>query len=141
MFENYGEVRADKSAMKFPIISWQFDGDRHIFILKRQQGHVQFLKGIHDFSSLPRWDLNKLADLNMINFSNNSYADTFQEFLRKQKNLGWRTLKPRKARKMKLKVPDPTRRKRFSLKPHSSRTMTRLPARTKLKECLQNATG
>ena len=124
--------------MKYPINSREYDASRNIFIIKRQRGFSQFIERINKFKSLPRWDLNKLADLEIINTTNNSAGSDFQTFLRKQKEVGWKELKPRNPHKMKLKIPDPSGIEKFRLKPHDPDVLTRVSLPQKIDECLQN---
>ena len=116
--KEFVELECDKRAMKYPIATWEFDANRRIFIVKRTRGFCHRIHNIKQFKSLPRWDLNKLADLELNNPSNNNFAAAFQVQLRKEKDLGWKDFKPKKARKVKLKKPDSTGKRKFRLKPH-----------------------
>ena len=140
MVDKFVEVRADKRAMKDPIVSWEYDAARNIFILMRQRGFPHFMNRFNQFKTLPRWDLNRLDDLEIKNNTNNSTGSDFQTFMRRHKETGSKDLKPQKQRKMKLKKPDPSGRKKFRLKPHDPDVLTRVPLPEKIDECLQHAT-
>ena len=89
---------------------------------------------------LPRWDLNCLADLELNNPSNSSYANGVATYFKKQKAEGWKDFIPKKPRKIKLKEPNPFGRKKFRLVPHEPEVLTTISKPPKIAECLQHAT-
>ena len=42
--DKFVDIQADKRQMKYPIVSWEYDASRNIFIIKRQRGFPQFIE-------------------------------------------------------------------------------------------------
>ena len=51
--DKFVDIQADKRQLKYPIVSWEYDASRNIFIIKRQRGFPQFIERIDKFKSLP----------------------------------------------------------------------------------------
>ena len=52
--KEFVELECDKRVMKYPIIAWEFDANRRIFIVKRPRGFCHRMHNIKQFKSLPR---------------------------------------------------------------------------------------
>ena len=70
--------------------------------------------------------MNYLADLEINNPSNSSYAQGVSTYFKKQKEEGWKEFKPQKPRKLKLKKPDPSGKKKFRLIPRDPDVLSRV---------------
>ncbi|KAI3825340.1 hypothetical protein L1987_06822 [Smallanthus sonchifolius] len=88
------------------IISWFYDGESKLFVIKRSDG-VQYLKPrIKYFNTLPRCEINSLASKPLINRSKNGLADVIANLIKKEGSLGkYEQLKPQKGKRVKITDP------------------------------------
>lgn len=72
-----------KAECKGAIISWKFGEDLDLLIVKSTDGLQYFGHNLSDLSSLPKREINHLAQLNLINRSNNDWEKHIELVLRK----------------------------------------------------------
>ena len=66
------------------IISWFYDNDLSLFVIKRYDG-IQYLKNnLKTFSSMPKCEIKELAWKELINRSNNPYAEVLARIIRRE---------------------------------------------------------
>ena len=75
---------SETSVSKGSIISWKYDNDLSLFVIKRSDGLQYFKRSLSALSSIPKCELGRLAKLNLINRSNNSWANQIEIILRKE---------------------------------------------------------
>ena len=63
-----------KGNYKGVIISWRYDASLKLFAIKRSDGIQYFGKTLRDLSSLPKCEIGRLSQLNLINRSNSDWA-------------------------------------------------------------------
>ncbi|KAI3776291.1 hypothetical protein L1987_46067 [Smallanthus sonchifolius] len=88
------------------IISWFYDGESKLFVIKRSDG-VQYLKPrIKYFNTLLRCEINGLASKPLINRSKNGLADVIANLIKKEGSSGkYERLKPQKGKRVKITDP------------------------------------
>ncbi|KAI3815342.1 hypothetical protein L1987_15007 [Smallanthus sonchifolius] len=120
MYRDTGMTRDQwREVVKRRIISWFYDGESKLFVIKRSDG-VQYLKPrIKYFNTLPRCEINGLASKPLINRSKNGLADVIANLIKKEGSSGkFERLKPQKGKR--VKITDPKTRKvtwRYKYKP------------------------
>ena len=68
--------------LKKGIISWFFDSELQLFVIKRYDGLQYLEKMIKVFNSLPKCELMELAWKNLINLGNDPYAEVIAKYIR-----------------------------------------------------------
>ncbi|KAI3819667.1 hypothetical protein L1987_13513 [Smallanthus sonchifolius] len=63
------------------IISWAFNGLKHLFVIKRRMGEILYFHNEHDLLTLPTWDIYALEKLNMLNHGNHSEGTNVEKLI------------------------------------------------------------
>ena len=118
-----------KDNCKGTIISWKYDEVFKMFAIKRTDGIQYFGKHFHDLSSLPKCEIGRLAQLNLINRSNNDWGNQIERILRKEVRHGFELLKPAVGRRMiyKNRINPTTNKPWIKLVYPPVRSLTKIP--------------
>lgn len=68
------------------IISWKYDADNDFIIVKRNDGIRYFRRRFKELSTLPKCEINQLAQLKIINRAEHLYGDLIESIVRKEIN-------------------------------------------------------
>ncbi|KAI3676479.1 hypothetical protein L1987_86088 [Smallanthus sonchifolius] len=80
-----------------------YDSEKHLYLVKRKNGRVEYFANMHDFQSLPRFDLRALKKVPFYNLGNNGSASDFSEFLKRECNNDFKTMKTAQCKKVTSK--------------------------------------
>jgi hypothetical protein len=77
---------------------------KRLFVVKRRGGYFHYFARIHDLQSLARWDIRRLASLDIINRDRDSQGLDAQNLIRREANEGFKTFIPHKGIRKRSKV-------------------------------------
>ncbi|CAI9276288.1 unnamed protein product [Lactuca saligna] len=89
----FGDEYGDRSGMRM----WGYEPESKLWAVKRNSGHSEHYKNIHDFHSRTKVDLSELSRAPFHNPSNNQSATNFHQFLIRQVRDNFPSMKTTKA--------------------------------------------
>jgi hypothetical protein len=115
------------------IMSWGYDENKKLLVVKRFRGNVQYFANAHKLRSLPTWDVRALSKVKFINHSKSGDGKNIQKMIERECLRGFDVFRPQQATRRRLKhVIDPiTRRPQIKLyvKPAEVEMRVLLPER------------
>ncbi|KAI3733238.1 hypothetical protein L1987_64458 [Smallanthus sonchifolius] len=82
-----------------PILSWMYDSEKHLYLVKRKNGRIEYFANMHDFESLPGYDLRALNKAPFYNLGNNGHARNFASFLDRECVSDFKIMKTAKCKR------------------------------------------
>ncbi|KAJ0797436.1 hypothetical protein HanPI659440_Chr04g0173811 [Helianthus annuus] len=87
--EQANYMMLEKNRARGRIISWMFVKDLHCMVVKRETG-LQYFRTLLSILTLPYYDVAVLAQLDVINRSEEKMVDLFAKKIRLERRLGWK---------------------------------------------------
>ncbi|HEY5235582.1 MAG TPA: hypothetical protein VIJ14_05350, partial [Rhabdochlamydiaceae bacterium] len=122
------------------IMSWKYDESLDLFVIKRSDGLQYFKRSFQALSSLSKWEIGRLSKLNLINRSNNNWADQVQRVLRNEVRGSFDLFKPTMGKRKiyKNRIDPLTKRPWVKLVYPPIDTLKKIPLNTYPQDSLTN---